>query len=75
MNEGGQSSTGQLIDFVIKSHAAYPKLLEASEKQKKNIFTCEHGHTFREVALICLQYFTISSKRFECMMESKHSLK
>jgi len=42
MNEGGQSSTGQLIDFVIKSHAAYPKLLEASEKQKMNIFTCEH---------------------------------
>lgn len=33
MNEGGQSSTGQLIDFVITTHPAYPKLQEEVKKQ------------------------------------------
>ncbi|EKD04731.1 hypothetical protein A1Q2_00961 [Trichosporon asahii var. asahii CBS 8904] len=33
MNEGGQSSTGQLIDFVITTHPAYPKLKEEAKKQ------------------------------------------
>ncbi|KAI0334932.1 Pentulose kinase [Cubamyces sp. BRFM 1775] len=37
MNEGGQSSTGQLIDFMITTHPAYPRLKELAEKQKKNI--------------------------------------
>lgn len=39
MNEGGQSSTGQLIDFVMSTHPAYPKLLAESEKTGKNPFT------------------------------------
>lgn len=38
MNEGGQSSTGQLIDFVMSTHPAYPKLLELSKKTGKNVF-------------------------------------
>ncbi|KAK0533552.1 hypothetical protein OC835_002975 [Tilletia horrida] len=38
MNEGGQSSTGQLIDFIIETHAAYPQLKEMASKEKKNIF-------------------------------------
>ncbi|KAK4688037.1 D-ribulokinase, partial [Tremellales sp. Uapishka_1] len=38
MNEGGQSSTGQLIDFTMTTHPAYPKLLELSKKTGKNIF-------------------------------------
>lgn len=52
MNEGGQSSTGQvralvcdgitliiqLIDFVVSTHPAYPKLLELSKKTGKNTF-------------------------------------
>ena len=38
MNEGGQSSTGQLIDFVINTHPAYPKLLEETKKSGKNTF-------------------------------------
>jgi ribulose kinase len=38
MSEGGQSSTGQLIDFVMSTHPAYPKLLELSKKTGKNIF-------------------------------------
>jgi len=39
MNEGGQSSTGQLIDFVMSTHPAYPKLLAEAEKTGKNPFT------------------------------------
>ncbi|KZS92619.1 Pentulose kinase [Sistotremastrum niveocremeum HHB9708] len=31
MNEGGQSSTGQLIDFMMKTHPAYQKLLQTSK--------------------------------------------
>ena len=38
MNEGGQSSTGQLIDFMIKTHPAYPELVEVSKKEGKNMF-------------------------------------
>ncbi|KAF8904258.1 FGGY family of carbohydrate kinase [Mucidula mucida] len=37
MNEGGQSSTGQLIDFMLTTHAAYPRLVEEGKKQGKNI--------------------------------------
>lgn len=37
MNEGGQSSTGQLIDFMITTHPAYPKLKELAEQRKTNI--------------------------------------
>ncbi|KAJ7499352.1 FGGY family of carbohydrate kinase [Mycena latifolia] len=38
MNEGGQSSTGQLIDFMLTTHPAYPKLIEQGKAQGKNIF-------------------------------------
>ncbi|BEJ14916.1 hypothetical protein CspHIS471_0406830 [Cutaneotrichosporon sp. HIS471] len=38
MNEGGQSSTGQLIDFVMTTHAAYPRLLELSKKADKSTY-------------------------------------
>lgn len=38
MNEGGQSSTGQLIDFMIKTHPAYPHLQQISKEQGKNMF-------------------------------------
>ncbi|ODO09732.1 hypothetical protein I350_01948 [Cryptococcus amylolentus CBS 6273] len=38
MNEGGQSSTGQLIDFMIQTHPAYSKLQDLSKKTGKNIF-------------------------------------
>ncbi|KAG8218287.1 hypothetical protein J3R82DRAFT_3898 [Butyriboletus roseoflavus] len=37
MNEGGQSSTGQLIDFVITTHPAYPELQERAKQEQKNI--------------------------------------
>ncbi|KAF8075839.1 FGGY family of carbohydrate kinase [Lyophyllum atratum] len=37
MNEGGQSSTGQLIDFILTTHPAYPKLVELGKEQQKNI--------------------------------------
>ncbi|EJU06122.1 Pentulose kinase [Dacryopinax primogenitus] len=38
MNEGGQSSTGQLIDFMIKTHPAYEELKKLAEERKTNIF-------------------------------------
>lgn len=37
MNEGGQSSTGQLIDFIITTHPAHSELLEAVEKNGKPV--------------------------------------
>ncbi|KZT27079.1 Pentulose kinase [Neolentinus lepideus HHB14362 ss-1] len=36
-NEGGQSSTGQLIDFMITTHPAYKELTERAENQKTSI--------------------------------------
>ncbi|KAJ7162642.1 FGGY family of carbohydrate kinase [Mycena crocata] len=38
MNEGGQSSTGQLIDFVLTTHPAYAKLVETGKAQGKSIY-------------------------------------
>ncbi|RSH92181.1 hypothetical protein EHS25_008596 [Saitozyma podzolica] len=38
MNEGGQSSTGQLIDFMMKTHPAFPKLQELSMQTGKNTY-------------------------------------
>ncbi|KAH8105005.1 Pentulose kinase [Phellopilus nigrolimitatus] len=37
MNEGGQSSTGQLIDFMITTHPAYPQLQEIAKEEKTSI--------------------------------------
>ena len=37
MNEGGQSSTGQLIDFMIKTHPAYPRLESLAKERNTNI--------------------------------------
>lgn len=42
MNEGGQSSTGQLIDFTIKSHPAYNELKKLADDQKTNIHSILH---------------------------------
>jgi ribulose kinase len=41
MNEGGQSSTGQLIDFVLKTHPAYSKLQQAAEGKGIGIYQCD----------------------------------
>jgi len=38
MNEGGQSSTGQLLDFMLETHPAWPKLLEMSKQKGINHF-------------------------------------
>lgn len=32
MNEGGQSSTGQLLDFMVESHPAFGRLQEKSKE-------------------------------------------
>ncbi|PWN19259.1 Pentulose kinase [Microstroma glucosiphilum] len=38
-NEGGQSSTGQLIDFTIETHPATPQLKLQAEKEGTNLFS------------------------------------
>jgi len=38
MNEGGQSSTGQLLDFMLETHPAWPKLLEQAKAKGVNHF-------------------------------------
>lgn len=38
MNEGGQSSTGQLIDFVMTTHPAYAFLEKLSKKTGKSTY-------------------------------------
>lgn len=38
MNEGGQSSTGQLLDFMLETHPAWPRLLEQSKAKGINHF-------------------------------------
>lgn len=32
MNEGGQSSTGQLLDFMVESHPAFPHVKELAKE-------------------------------------------
>uniref|UniRef100_A0A8H7XZA8 Pentulose kinase n=1 Tax=Psilocybe cubensis TaxID=181762 RepID=A0A8H7XZA8_PSICU len=39
MNEGGQSSTGQLIDFVLTNHPAYPEAVKIGKEEGKNVHT------------------------------------
>lgn len=38
MNEGGQSSTGQLIDFVLTTHPAYAAVKAAADGAGQNLF-------------------------------------
>ncbi|KAI5449982.1 hypothetical protein NCC49_003873 [Naganishia albida] len=38
MNEGGQSSTGQLIDFIMQTHPAYSKVQAMAEEKNSNVF-------------------------------------
>lgn len=38
MNEGGQSSTGQLLDFMIDTHPASAGLKQIAKDQGTNIF-------------------------------------
>lgn len=42
MNEGGQSSTGQLIDFIIDTHPASPHLRTLASETNRNTFTVLH---------------------------------
>ncbi|CAO1636156.1 unnamed protein product [Jaminaea pallidilutea] len=42
-NEGGQSSTGQLIDFIIETHPASPALKAQAESQGSNLFALLDG--------------------------------
>ena len=39
LNEGGQSATGALIDYVIKNNAAYPDLVSKAQSQDLDVYT------------------------------------
>lgn len=43
MNEGGQSSTGQLIDFVLRTHPAYPELERRAADEGRDAFDILFG--------------------------------
>ncbi|EMD31835.1 hypothetical protein CERSUDRAFT_109209 [Gelatoporia subvermispora B] len=47
MNEGGQSSTGQLIDFMITTHPAYGQLKQVAEKRGVSIHEVLHDELER----------------------------
>ncbi|OCH84587.1 Pentulose kinase [Obba rivulosa] len=47
MNEGGQSSTGQLIDFMITTHPAYGQLKELAEERGVSIHEVLHDELER----------------------------
>jgi len=38
MNEGGQSSTGQLIDYVLETHPAFPALQAEARESNTSVF-------------------------------------
>jgi FGGY-family pentulose kinase len=40
LNEGGQSATGALIDYVIKNNAAYPDLVKEAQSRGLDLYTC-----------------------------------
>lgn len=38
LNEGGQSATGSLLDFVVKTHAQYPAALKEAKAKDQSIY-------------------------------------
>lgn len=38
MNEGGQSSTGQLIEFTLRTHPAYGELQRRAKEEQRDQF-------------------------------------
>ena len=38
LNEGGQSATGSLVDFIIKTHVAYPKAMNEATTRGLSIY-------------------------------------
>ncbi len=50
LNEGGQSATGALMDFVITSHKAYPDALKDAKKESITIYEFLNRQVDRLVA-------------------------
>ncbi|XP_063076433.1 FGGY carbohydrate kinase domain-containing protein isoform X1 [Engraulis encrasicolus] len=44
LNEGGQSATGRLIDYMVKGHAAYPELKEKAESCQDSVYSYLNKH-------------------------------
>jgi FGGY-family pentulose kinase len=38
LNEGGQSASGNLIDHIVQTHAAYPAVAEAAERAGQTVY-------------------------------------
>jgi len=47
LNEGGQSATGSLVDFVIRDSSYYPKLMEEVEKTGKDQYQILNDEIYR----------------------------
>ncbi|KAH8918811.1 Pentulose kinase [Atractiella rhizophila] len=47
LNEGGQSSTGQLLDFMLTTHPAYNELLEIAKFEQTDIYKVLEGELGR----------------------------
>ncbi|THH01759.1 hypothetical protein EW026_g1009 [Hermanssonia centrifuga] len=62
MNEGGQSSTGQLIDFMITTHPAYGKLKALAEERKTSIHEVLHDELEKLQAELGAESFTEITK-------------
>lgn len=57
LTEGGQSTTGKLIDHLIQSHRAYSNLLKIAEQEKKNIYEILNSKIISNI-----NYTTLTSK-------------
>uniref|UniRef100_A0A8C9W0Q3 FGGY carbohydrate kinase domain-containing protein n=1 Tax=Scleropages formosus TaxID=113540 RepID=A0A8C9W0Q3_SCLFO len=44
LNEGGQSATGKLIDFMVEGHAAFPQLKILAEKSGEGVYSYLNRH-------------------------------
>ncbi|HXP98286.1 MAG TPA: FGGY-family carbohydrate kinase [Telmatospirillum sp.] len=44
LNEGGQSATGSLVDFIVRSHARGKELEAAAGKEGHTVYECLNAH-------------------------------
>ncbi|XP_076151473.1 FGGY carbohydrate kinase domain-containing protein isoform X1 [Alosa pseudoharengus] len=44
LNEGGQSATGRLIDYMVRGHAAFPELKEKAERSQESVYSYLNKH-------------------------------
>ncbi|WFD35999.1 hypothetical protein MCUN1_002870 [Malassezia cuniculi] len=68
MNEGGQSSTGLLIDHVIETHPAYAAVRAQAEAQGTSVFAVVEGLVHEMMESACIP----ASSPAACVMLVRH---